>query len=192
MSSKIKDEILTIPNILSMFRILLIPVFVWLYIIQEDYLYAAVILVLSGITDILDGFIARKFNLITRLGKILDPIADKLTQAVVLLCLTDRYPLMALPLIVLVVKEVVTGLGGLLVIRESGRVYGSDWHGKVSTALLYVMMVVHVLWFNIPAETSKLFILSSLVMMLLSFSLYTFQNIRIIQDTKRREKEERE
>lgn len=192
MSSKIKDEILTIPNILSMFRILLIPVFVWLYIIQEDYFYAAVVVVVSGITDILDGFIARKFNLITRLGKILDPIADKLTQAVVLLCLTDRYPLMALPLIVLVVKEVVTGLGGLLVIRESGKVYGADWHGKVSTALLYVMMVVHVLWFNIPEETSKLFILASLIMMLLSFSLYTFQNIRIIQDTKRREKEETE
>lgn len=189
MNQKIKDEILTIPNILSMFRILLIPIFVWLYIIQENYFYAAIILILSGITDILDGFIARKFNLITRLGKILDPIADKLTQAIVLLCLTVRFPLMALLLILLVIKEVVTGLGGLLVIRKSGNVYGSDWHGKVSTALLYILMVTHVLWFNIPEDISRLFILANLIMMIISFGLYTFQNIHIIQNTRKKEKE---
>ena len=73
MNQKIKDEILTVPNLLSLFRILLIPIFVWLYMSQEDYFYAALIVVLSGITDILDGFIARRFNLITRLGKVLDP-----------------------------------------------------------------------------------------------------------------------
>lgn len=192
MNQKIKDEILTVPNLLSLFRILLIPIFVWLYMSQEDYFYAALIVVLSGITDILDGFIARRFNLITRLGKVLDPIADKLTQAVVLLCLTDRFPLMALPFILLVIKEVVTGIGGLLAIQKSGNVHGSDWHGKVSTALLYVLMVVHLLWFNIPTDISNLFILASVIMMIISFSLYTYQNIQVIQEADNKQKEERE
>lgn len=192
MNQKIKDEILTVPNLLSLFRILLIPIFVWLYMSQEDYFYAALIVVLSGITDILDGFIARRFNLITRLGKVLDPIADKLTQAVVLLCLIDRFPLMALPFILLVIKEVVTGIGGLLAIQKSGNVHGSDWHGKVSTALLYVLMVVHLLWFNIPTDISNLFILASVIMMIISFSLYTYQNIQVIQEADNKQKEERE
>lgn len=192
MNQKIKDEILTVPNLLSLFRILLIPIFVWLYMSQENYFYAALIVVLSGITDILDGFIARRFNLITRLGKVLDPIADKLTQAVVLLCLIDRFPLMALPFILLVIKEVVTGIGGLLAIQKSGNVHGSDWHGKVSTALLYVLMVVHLLWFNIPTDISNLFILASVIMMIISFSLYTYQNIQVIQEADNKQKEERE
>ena len=99
---------------------------------------------------------------------------------------------MALPFILLVIKEVVTGIGGLLAIQKSGNVHGSDWHGKVSTALLYVLMVVHLLWFNIPTDISNLFILASVIMMIISFSLYTYQNIQVIQEADNKQKEERE
>ena len=76
-----RDQILTIPNLLSVIRLLMIPVIVWLYCEKQDYIAAAAMIVLSGLTDIADGIIARKFNLVSDLGKILDPVADKLTQA---------------------------------------------------------------------------------------------------------------
>ncbi len=84
-------QILTIPNLLSVFRILLIPLIVWLYCGKQDYLLAAWVLLLSGVTDIADGFIARRFRMVSDLGKVLDPIADKLTQTAALVCLLTRF-----------------------------------------------------------------------------------------------------
>lgn len=89
-----KDQILTIPNLLSVVRLLLIPVIVWLYCGKQEYTAAVVVILLSGITDIADGIIARKYHMVSDFGKILDPIADKLTQAAIILCLTYNYPLM--------------------------------------------------------------------------------------------------
>ena len=84
-------QMLTIPNLLSVFRILLIPLIVWLYCGKQDYLLAAWVLLLSGVTDIADGFIARRFRMVSDLGKVLDPIADKLTQTAALVCLLTRF-----------------------------------------------------------------------------------------------------
>ena len=88
-----KKDFVSIPNILSYIRILLIPVFAYCYLTANtdgDYYFAAVILLFSGLTDMADGMIARKFGMITYLGKILDPLADKLTQATVAVCLAIR------------------------------------------------------------------------------------------------------
>ena len=79
-TSKYEKKIVTIPNILSFFRICLLPVIVWLYGVENNYVWAGYILILSGVTDMADGYIARHFHMISNLGKILDPIADKLTQ----------------------------------------------------------------------------------------------------------------
>ena len=86
-----KDQVLTIPNLLSVIRLALIPLIVWLYIGKQEYSAAVAVILISGATDIIDGFIARKFNMVSDLGKILDPVADKLTQATVILCLTVKY-----------------------------------------------------------------------------------------------------
>ena len=94
MKENIKPEkIFSIPNILSMIRILLVPVFAILYFVKvkDHYLYAALVLLLSGASDVLDGIIARKFNMITAFGKLLDPLADKLTQAVVVIFLAVNH-----------------------------------------------------------------------------------------------------
>ena len=91
------DRIFTIPNMLSFFRICLIPVIVWLYLVKKNYTWTVCILILSGVTDMVDGFIARRFNMISNLGKVLDPIADKLTQTVMLVCLFTRFPMMIVP-----------------------------------------------------------------------------------------------
>ena len=178
-----QSKILTIPNLLSFFRLCLIPVFMWMYCVEKNYLWTGIILILSGLTDTVDGIIARKFNMISDLGKVLDPIADKLTQAAMLFCLLTRFPLMIAPLALMVVKEFFMGVTGLLVIQKTGKVFGADWHGKVNTWLLYAMMILHVFWYNIPDTVSKVLIGICVVMMLISLILYGRHNLKALRET---------
>lgn len=181
MESKYKDKIVTIPNILSFFRLLLIPVIVWLYVVRRDPVWTTVVLTLSGITDIADGIIARRCNMVSDFGKILDPVADKLTQITVLFCLVSRFPWMLLPFCVLVVKEITAGIMGLMVIRKTGKVEGAVWHGKVTTVSVYSMMAIHIVWYQIPVIISGIFITGCTVLALLSAVLYAIKNMRILQ-----------
>ena len=98
-------EIFTIPNLLSILRIILILPFS-IYFLNDEYIMAAVMLILSGITDMFDGMIARKFDQITKLGAMLDPIADKLTLAVVVICVGMKFNVVMPLVVILVVKEV--------------------------------------------------------------------------------------
>ena len=131
--SKYQDKILTVPNLLSAFRISLIPVIAWLYLIKKNYMLTGVLVLFSGLTDVVDGLIARRFNMISDLGKILDPVADKSTQIVVAMLLATRFHLMLLPLIVGVIKEIFMGISGYLVVKKCGVVLGAEWHGKLAT-----------------------------------------------------------
>lgn len=180
-----KDQIITIPNLLSLVRLALIPLIIWLYSVKQDYTLAVVVIIISGVTDIADGFIARHFNMISDFGKILDPIADKLTQLATLCCLVSRFPMMVIPFGLLLVKEVVTGIMSLIVIRKSKKVEGADWHGKVTTVLLYTMMILHIVWFNIPPAVSNTAIGICVGMMLLSFVLYMIRNTNVLRSDKR-------
>lgn len=179
-----KKQILTIPNLLSLFRLLLIPLIIWLYQSQHNYLAAASVTVLSGTTDIIDGIIARKFNMVSDFGKILDPIADKLTQITVLFCLVSRFPVMAIPLFILIVKEIIAAITNMLTIKKTDKVMGAVWHGKVTTILLYTTMIIHLIWFNIPRIASNILIGTCTAMMLLSAILYGTRNIKAIRQTK--------
>lgn len=176
-------KVFTIPNILSFFRICLIPVIVWLYCMEHHYQYAGYVLILSGVTDIADGFIARKFHMISDLGKILDPIADKLTQAVMLICLTIRFPMMLIPFILMVFKECFMGITGCLVIHRKGIVEGANWHGKVATILLDVMMILHVFWYDISEVVSNTSIICCAIMIGVSFVLYGIRNMNQLKKT---------
>ena len=109
-----KDQVLTIPNLLSVIRLALIPLIVWLYIGKQEYSAAVAVILISGATDIIDGFIARKFNMVSDLGKILDPVADKLTQATVILCLTVKYRWMRGLIVLFVVKEIIMAVLGYM------------------------------------------------------------------------------
>ncbi|HIT66285.1 MAG TPA: CDP-alcohol phosphatidyltransferase family protein [Candidatus Merdisoma merdipullorum] len=180
-----QHKIITIPNILSFFRLCLIPVIIWLYIGKENYLWAGIVLVLSGATDLADGFIARHFHMISDLGKVLDPVADKMTQAAMLFCLCTRFPLMIVPLILMVVKESFMGISGLLIIRKTGGVFGADWHGKAATVLLYATMIIHVFWYQVPVLVSDLMMGASSLMILISLALYARHNIRILKKKER-------
>lgn len=178
MENKYKDKIITIPNILSLFRLLLIPVIVWLYIVRKDPVFTTAVLALSGLTDIVDGIIARKCHMVSNFGKAFDPVADKLTQIAMLFCLVARYQWMLMPLCIMIVKEVVAAILGLLVIRKTGRVEGAHWHGKATTVFLYSTMIIHLIWFNIPAVISGVLIGACSALALLSAYMYTKENIK--------------
>lgn len=175
------SDIVTIPNILSFIRLCMIPLIVWLYCGREDYVLAGITLIISGLTDLVDGFLARQFGWISDLGKVLDPIADKLTQAAMLICLILRYPLIAIPFCAMVAKELFMTVTGILVIRKTGAPYSARWHGKAATCLLYAMMILHVFWYDIPGPVSNLSIAASAAMIGVSFLLYGMQNIRLLK-----------
>ena len=179
--SRYKNKILTIPNVLSFFRLCLIPIIVWLYISKEDYFWTLIVLSLSGLTDVVDGIIARKCNMISDFGKAFDPIADKLTQVAMLCCLVVRFNYMLIPLGMLVIKEVVTGITALMSIKKTEQVEGAVWHGKLTTVVLYLMMAVHLVWFNIPTTVSLIMVGVCIGIMIMSFIMYSIRNIKAIK-----------
>lgn len=180
MEQNTRKQLFTIPNLLSLLRLCMIPLIIWLYCTQKNYALTAVVLVLSGLTDMVDGYIARRFNMVTDLGKALDPVADKLTQASVMFCLLSRFRMMMVPLLLLIFKEVCNGVISLVVIKKTGKVCGADWHGKVCTWLLYAMMFVHIVWFDISREWTTALIGICVIMMTLSFALYMVRNYKML------------
>ncbi len=180
-----QNSILTIPNLLSLLRLLMIPVFITLY--HQGYIYGtAFVLFLSGLTDVIDGWVARRFNQVSDFGKAFDPVADKLTQAAMLICLIKSHPTVVFPLVLLVIKEVFCGLTGLFVITYTGNVPMAKWHGKAATVLLYSMMILHLLWQEMPIWTSNIINAACAVMLIVSMLLYCRSNIIIIRNANRK------
>ena len=187
MSNTQKNKYLTIPNMLSVFRIVLIPVCVWLYWVENKPVSTSAILLLSWLTDMIDGFIARRFNMVSDLGKILDPVADKLTQATMLFCLVFTFPETLYLLFFMIIKETVMAITGYVVIKKTKKVYGADWHGKLATGALYTILFIHLLWSNIPTELSVTFISLCGGLMLLSLVLYIILNANMLKQHSKEE-----
>ena len=169
-------RIITIPNILSFLRICLIPLIVWLYMDKKDYFLAGFFVLISGLTDIVDGFIARRFNMISDLGKVLDPIADKATQGVVVLLLVMDFPLMLIPLGIGIVKEIFMAITGYMIIQKCDIVLGAHWYGKAATVVLTITMALHLFWHNINPTLSAVTIILSAASILLALVLYANRN----------------
>ena len=164
---------------LTTLRLLLVPVFIWAYLRRPGAL-PIVILSVSVLTDIIDGQIARRFNQVSDLGKLLDPIADKLTQGAILICLVSRFPAIWAPLILMVFREAFVGITSVLAIRKSGKVEGAEMYGKVATVVLDVMVLAHLLFPAIPAVWSNALIAVTTVAMGISFALYGKKNLKIL------------
>jgi len=177
-------KILTLPNVLSFIRILLIPFMVWQLIFEENYVVTAILVVISGLTDVIDGVIARKFNMVSDLGKALDPVADKLTQVVLLFCLLKFFPYILVPFILLVIKEVFTGITQLIIIKRDNVVLGADWYGKLTTVLLYVTIFTHILWTAIPKIVSMIMLLVNTITMVGSCVMYGIRNIKFLLESQ--------
>lgn len=168
-----KQELLTIPNILTYFRFLFIPVFMWQYLIG-NYLLAGIALGLSGLTDLFDGKIARKYNMITEIGILLDPIADKLTEGAVLWCLAVKYqqPVMWALIGVYLLKEGFMTVAGAVMLRKKKKLGGAMWFGKVCTAVFYTITLVLTFVPNLSDKTVMWLMTACGAMMLFTFVRY--------------------
>lgn len=146
-----KKEIWTIPNMLSLFRLAIIPVYVVIYLRAEtptDYALAAAVLAVSCLTDMVDGQIARKYNMISTVGKLLDPVSDKATQFCLLVCMAIEYPVLWSLMVLFVIKEGFQLIAMLLAYRKGKILKGALFSGKVCTTILFTSLIVMVLFHN--------------------------------------------
>ena len=154
----------TIPNFTSLFRILLIPMIVWFY--------AVGIIALSALTDKMNSKIARRFNMISDVGMILDPVADKLPQAALIICLVSKYKLALRLFILFIVREATMGVLGYITLKETQSVNSAKWHGKATTALIYASIMTLILFPDIPVRATNLVITTCATAIIIAWFMY--------------------
>ena len=200
----------TIPNLLSVIRILLIPVFAYLFY-NDEKIMSVVVLAISGLTDTMDGQIARKFNQISALGKVLDPVADKLTQITIAVMLFIDFKTATNPIInalgwvflVFLIKEAVMIIGGLVMLLLNIRPGAAEFWGKAATLVFYVGMVIiiavgpevgalnDIVGFELPNIVTGIIVVLCAIMTLAAFASYmpeTFRQFKEYFDNRKANK----
>lgn len=170
-----KRDFFTIPNILSLFRLSLIPVYAGLYLNATEkyqYILAGTILTISCLTDMIDGKIARKYGMITTLGKVLDPLADKLTQLTLTICLSMKYPVLYPVLSLFVKKELFQLVLGIVFLRRGKMLPGALMAGKVCTTVLFVSLILLVFMPDMSHGTVTLIAAVDTIFLMISFVSY--------------------
>lgn len=170
-----KKDIFTIPNVLSLFRLALIPVYVVIYLSAvepREYYLAAAILAVSCLTDLIDGQIARRFNMMTTLGKFLDPVADKATQFTLIVCLAVRYPVLWYLTAFFVVKESFQLIAGAFKWRKGKILNRALLSGKICTTVLFTSLILMVMIPTLTQETVTIIAIVDGVFLLISFVHY--------------------
>lgn len=182
---------MTLPNVISLIRILLIPIFVYcyFYLPKEYYFFSAIILAISGITDVLDGYIARKFNLSSKLGKILDPISDKLTQLALCICLSIRYNNLVFLLLIFLIKEFGMLIGGISMVKKGIDIPASKWYGKISTFLFYVLTLIIMLIPNISDIWLNFYSIIIITVSIFALVMYGIKYYKILNKKRDSSKE---
>jgi cardiolipin synthase len=166
---------MNLPNLITLIRVLfMIPLFIYLMHV-EMYFPAMYVFVLAGVTDILDGIIARKMNLVTKFGKIADPVADKLFEVAVLVMLVIKDFIPTTLLAVVVVKEVLMISGGIYAYLKNKKVISAKWYGKVATIIFYISVALII----VLPELADLLIWISVTAALISLVLYTINFVKI-------------
>ena len=183
-----KKDLFTIPNLLSLFRLVLIPVYVSIYLKAEDmvdYAIAAGILAVSCLTDMIDGKIARHFNMISTIGKVLDPVADKATQFTLTVCLAVKHPVLWHLACLFVLKEGFQLIAGIIAFCQGKMLSGALVTGKVCTCVLFVSLILLVLLPDLNPKVIDIITLIDSVFMMISFVHYAivyFKKSPMIQD----------
>lgn len=172
-----KKDICSIPNLLSLLRLILIPVYVTIYLNAReatDYYLSAGILAVSCLTDLIDGKIARHFNMITALGKVLDPLADKLTQFTLILCLALKAESGLLWYLIglFVLKESFQLIAGGIRLRKGIMLKGALLSGKICTTILFVSLIIMVMMPDMPVKTMNIITIVDAVFLLIAFVHY--------------------
>lgn len=172
-----KKECFTIPNLLSLLRLALLPVYVSIYrnaASAKQFLVAGILMILSCLTDMADGKIARKYNMISNVGKILDPIADKATQFTLIVCFCAKYPIMQPVLLLFLVKEFFQLIACILSLRQGKVLPGALMAGKICTTVLFVSLIFLVLFSNVPPQLVSVIAIIDAGFLVFSFISYVF------------------
>ncbi len=176
---------MNLPNKLTIFRVLLIPVFVIVYLLgwqsQGLRLAAAAIFIVASLTDLLDGKIARKYNLITDFGKFMDPLADKLLVCSALICLIPLGELPAWYVVILIGREFVIS-GFRLVAADQNIVIAASIFGKTKTVSQMLMIILLLLRIPALAFVNQIFVVLSLILTILSLLDYVYKNHKVISE----------
>lgn len=173
-----RKEIFTVPNLLSALRLCLAILFLGVcerYGFRANRSFLVMIIILAAATDFLDGRIARSFHQVSRVGRVLDPVADKAMQSVMLACLMSSYPLVELVLILFLVKEFTTLVVGWKVVMETEKDQEAQWHGKLNTAVSYIVVLILTAGSRLPYSTGNILIGACAVCMVMSFMMYMSQ-----------------
>lgn len=173
---------MNIPNIITSFRFILIPFFGY-FLFKQQYGLAAFFFLLSGFSDILDGYLARKLNMITSWGKIADPLADKLMQITALVFLRIQHKIPSMILVIVVAKEILMGIGSLLLYKKENLVAQANWYGKLATVIFYLAIVAIIL-FDLEAPLNDLFIGIAFLSTLFAFFMYAQAYLKIQKSAK--------
>lgn len=176
-----KTDLFTIPNMLSLFRLVLIPVYVIIYLNAADsvdYAIAAGILAVSCLTDMIDGKIARHFNMISTVGKVLDPFADKATQFTLTICLAIKHPVLWHLAVLFVIKEGFQLVAGLITIHQGKMLSGALITGKICTCVLFLSLIVLVLLPGLDPKIVDMITIVDGLFMLVSLVHYAVVYIR--------------
>ncbi len=179
-----RSNVLTIPNGLSLIRLILIPFIIRAYCVYRSAVWTVGLIVLSGLTDIADGYIARHYDMVSDVGKILDPIADKATQAAMVICLIERTRWMVLLLGLLVLREAALAVWGLVALRRTDTVNCSKWHGKLCTGVIYTCMSCLILFPSIPDTAAEIMVLLCAALVVLTGTLYGLFYWRLLRGEK--------
>jgi len=178
-----QHKIITIPNIISMFRVVLIPFIIYSFVKLNNIPLTVVLIAVSALSDILDGKIARKFNMVSDFGKFFDPVADKATQIALAICLAFKIKMMIPLLIFLLIKEIFMGVSGYIVIKRTGAPDQAKWYGKACTVVLYGSMMAMILFPGMPEWLSYALICLCAVFMLISIIGYAVLRRREIKES---------
>lgn len=182
---------MNVPNILTVLRFILIPVFAY-FLCMEYYIVAVILFLAGGLTDVLDGYIARRYNLVTSWGKIADPLADKLMQITALVILTSwglPWSLNKIPvelLAIILAKEILMGIGAIVLYKQDNYVVSANWYGKIVTVVFYLAIIMLIfdkpfsrpILFGLPFN--RLFFLLAVLAALFAFYMYvkSYQKIK--------------
>ena len=177
---------MNLPNYLSLFRLCLVPVFVLVYFsgARHANLFAALVFAIAAFSDFLDGHIARKYGLTTTLGKILDPLGDKLMTFAVLICITIDQVIPLWALLVFFTKELLMALGGLVLYKRISDMPPSNYFGKCSTVVFFAVCVILMIFTGIPPVWATVMISIAIAVMIVAFISYLLSFIAILRGRK--------
>lgn len=179
---------MNLPNKITVFRILMIPFFVAFMLIKEipyHEIIAGVIFIIAALSDLVDGKIARHYNLVTNFGKFMDPLADKLLVQSALLCFVANGLLPAWIAIVIMSREFIIS-GFRLVAADKGIVIAAGYLGKLKTVFQMVMSIMLIFHFYHPIWqfAEQIFIWGSLILTVVSLVDYFIKNKDVLKETK--------